>query len=106
MSFMPGDRKGGIPQSVEAEWILHSEEYSAWSKRTPDNEVYTKENQEIYQKLWAANPHYIQRVDLAPILTPELIEQVRADRKNTQLKMTVIYRDDKVEITASTYKWR
>ena len=85
---------------------MHSEEYSAWSKRTPGSAKYTKENQEIYQKLWAANPHYTQRVDLAPILTPELIEQVRADRKNTQLKMTVIYRDDNVEITASTYKWR
>ena len=106
MSFMPGDRKGGTPQSVEAEWILHSEEYSAWSNRTPNSEAYTPENQEIFKKLWAANPHYTQRVDLTPILTPDLIQQVRADRQNTQLKMTVIYRDDQVEITASTDKWR
>ena len=106
MGFMPGDRKGGIPQSVEAEWILHGEEYSAWSKITPDSEFYTKENQSIFKKLWAANPHYIQRVDLTTILTPDIVAQVRADRKNTQMKMTVIFRDDKVDITAEPYKWR
>ena len=106
MSFMPGDIKGGVPKSVEAEWVLHSEEFLAWSKNTPDNERYSKENREIYRKLWAANPHYVQRVDLTPILTPELIEKVQADRENTQLKMIVIFRDDKLEIIAEPYKWR
>ncbi|EPD39318.1 hypothetical protein HMPREF9701_03097 [Delftia acidovorans CCUG 274B] len=106
MSFMPGDIKGGVPKSVEAEWVLHSEDFLAWSKNTPDNERYSKENREIYRKLWAANPHYVQRVDLTPILTPELIAKVQADRENTQLKMIVIFRDDKVEITVEPYKWR
>lgn len=106
MSFMPGDIKGEVPKSVEAEWVLHSEEFLAWSNNTPDDERYSKENREIYRKLWAANPHYVQRVDLTPTLTPELIAKVQADRENTQLKMIVIFRDDKVEITAEPYKWR
>ena len=70
MGFMPGDRKDGIPQSVEVEWILHSKEYSAWSNSTPNSEIYSKENQAIYEKLWAATPRYIKRVDLTTILTP------------------------------------
>ncbi|WP_227469493.1 MULTISPECIES: hypothetical protein [Delftia] len=106
MSFMPGDIKSGVPKIIEAEWILHSKEYTAWSKSTSREEKYTIENEKIYEQLWAANPHYIQRVDLTPILTPELIAKVQADRENTQLKMIVIFRDDKVEITAEPYKWR
>ena len=35
MSFMPGDIKSGVPKLVEAEWILHSKEYTAWSKAHP-----------------------------------------------------------------------
>lgn len=106
MSFMPGDINGGIPKSVEAEWILHSEEYTAWSKNTSREEKYSNENEKIYKKLWAANPHYTQRVDLAPILTQEIIRIVRADRLNTQLKMIVIFRDGNIEITANAHKWR
>ncbi|MDR6730286.1 hypothetical protein [Delftia lacustris] len=106
MGFMPGDIKSGVPKFVEAEWVLHSEEFLAWSNNTPDNERYSKENREIYRKLWAANPHYVQRIELTPMLTPELIAKVQADRSNTQLKMIVIFRDDKVEITAKPYKWR
>jgi hypothetical protein len=106
MSFMPGDIKGGLPKSVEMEWIIHNEEYTNWSKNTSREEKNSSEHREIYRKLWAANPHYVQRVDLTPILTPELIAKVQTDRENTQLKMIVIFRDDKVEITAKPYKWR
>ncbi len=106
MAFMPGDIKEGISNFIEVEWFLHSEEFLAWSNNTPDNERYSKENREIFRKLWATNPHYVQRIELTPILTPELIAKVQADRSNTQLKMIVIFRDDKVEITAKPYKWR
>lgn len=106
MAFMPGDLKEGISNFIEVEWFLHSEEFLAWSNNTPDNERYSKENREIFRKLWATNPHYVQRIELTPILTPELIAKVQADRSNTQLKMIVIFRDDKVEITAKPYKWR
>jgi hypothetical protein len=106
MGFMPGDIKGGVPKSVETEWVIHSEEYTSWSKNTSREEKDSSEHREIYRKLWAANPHYVQRVDLTPILTPELIAKVQTDRENTQLKMIVIFRDDKVEITAKPYKWR
>jgi len=106
MGFMPGDIKGGVPKSVETEWVIHSEEYTYWSKNTSREEKNSSEHREIYRKLWAANPHYVQRVDLTPILTPEFIEKIQADWENTQLKMIVIFRDDKVEITAEPYKWR
>jgi hypothetical protein len=106
MSFMPGDTQGGIPRSVEIEWFIYSNEFLDWSKNTPQEIKYSSKSDEIYEKLWATNPHYVQRVDLTPILTPELISKIRADRPNTQLKMIVIFRDDKVEITAEPYKWR
>lgn len=106
MGFMPGDIKGGIPQSVEVEWFLHSKEFADWSNNTPSEIKYSSASDEIYKKLQATNPHYIHRVDLTPILTPELIAKVQADRPNTQLKMIVIFRGDKVGITAEPYKWR
>jgi len=106
MSFMPGDTKGGIPQSVEVEWFLHSKEFSEWSNNTPSEIKYASTSDEIYKKLQATNAHHIQRVDLTSILNPELIEKIQADRLNTQLKMIIIFRDDKVGITAEPYKWR
>ncbi|PJO39137.1 hypothetical protein CTI10_005845 [Delftia acidovorans] len=106
MSFMPGDTKGGIPQSVEVEWFLHSKEFSDWSNNTPSEIKYSSASDEIYKKLQATNAHHIQRVDLTSILNPELIEKIQADRLNTQLKMIIIFRDDKVGITAEPYKWR
>jgi hypothetical protein len=106
MSFMSGDIKGGVPKSVEAEWISYSQEFTNWSKNTPYWEKDSKENNDIFDKLWPTNSTYIQRIDLTPILTPELIEKVQADREKTQLKMIVIFIDEKVEITAEPYKWR
>jgi len=106
MGFMPGDIKGGTPQSVEVEWFLHSKEFSDWSNNTPSEIKYSSASDEIYKKLQATNAHYIQRVDLTSILNPELIEKIQADRLNTQLKMIIIFRDDKVGITAEPYKWR
>lgn len=106
MSFMSGDIKGVVPKSVEAEWISYSQEFTNWSKNTPYWEKDSKENNDIFDKLWPTNSTYIQRIDLTSILTPELIEKIQADREKTQLKMIVIFRDDKVEITAEPYKWR
>ena len=106
MSFMPGDRQGGVPQSVEVEWIIYSPEFMAWSDNVADSERYSKKNEETYRRLWATNRRYVQRVDLTTILTPDIVAKVLADRENTQLKMTVVFRDDKMDITAEPYKWR
>lgn len=50
--------------------------------------------------------HHTKRVDLASTITPELAEQVRADRQNTQLKLIITFNNDDVDIKALAYKWR
>lgn len=109
MSFMPGDSKRGVPQFVEVEWIIPNEDYLAWSKRMdslPAQERHSQQNREDYQRLWSENPRHTRRIDLTPIVTPALIEQVRADRANTQLKLTIRFNNDQVSIEARAEKWR
>ncbi|MDP2324618.1 MAG: hypothetical protein Q8N51_11375, partial [Gammaproteobacteria bacterium] len=82
MSFMPGDSRRGVPQFVEVEWIIPNEDYFAWSKRMdslPAQERHLQQNREDYRRLWGENPRHTRRIDLTPIITPPLIEQVRAD---------------------------
>lgn len=109
MSFMPGDSQLGLPAFVDVEWTIPNKDYWAWSaemdKQAPQAR-HSTENREIYERLWKANPSYTQRVDLTPIITPELVTRVRADRQNTQLKLTIIFNNDQVSIEAEARKWR
>lgn len=109
MSFMPGDSKRAVPEFVEVEWIIPNEDYLAWSKRMdslPAQERHSQQNREDYQRLWSENPHHTRRIDLTSIVTPALIEQVHADRANTQLKLTIRFNNDQVSIEARAEKWR
>ncbi len=109
MSFMPGDSQRGMPTFVDVEWAIPNENFRVWSaemkKRAPQAR-YSKENREIYERLWKANPTYTQRVDLTSILTPELVAGVRANRQNTELLMSVTFKNDQVSIEAEARKWR
>jgi hypothetical protein len=51
-------------------------------------------------------PPIRQRVDLRPLLTPELLAQVRANRINTQLLLTVVFTGGQVQISAQAEQWR
>lgn len=109
MTFMPGDSKRGVPKFVEVEWVEPNNEFEAWTTeiaKQPASVQYSKENRETYKRLWNANPIYTRRIDLTPIITPELLTKVRADHQNTQLKLTVTFKNDDVSIQAEACKWR
>ena len=107
MSFMPGDTKRGILQFVEIKWMVATLEY--------DNQRKTLSSRaDKYSKQWIADvdvvnakaPHYTKRIDLASIITPELIAQVRANAQNTQPKLIITFNNEDVGIQAVGYKWR
>ena len=109
MSFMPGDSQRGMPTFVDVEWAIPNKEFLKWADEVeskPPQDRYSKENRAISERLWKANPTYTQRVDLTPIITPELVARVRADRQNTQLKLTITFNNDQVSIRSEAYKWR
>jgi hypothetical protein len=109
MSFMPGDSRRGIPTFVEVEWAVPTKEFETWSaerQKKSNAERYTPEGQAEYRQEWAKVPIYTKRIDFTSIITPELVEQVRTDRQNTQLKLIITFNNDNVDIKALAYKWR
>ena len=109
MSFMPGDSKHGVPRFVDVAWVVPTSEYERWSQansRKTNTEQYSEAGLAEYRRKWAKNPHHTQRIDLTSIITPELIAKVRTDHPNTQLKLTVTFNNDEVDIKAEAYKWR
>jgi hypothetical protein len=112
MAFMPGDSKRGMPQFVDVAWVVPTDDFDRWAieeDQKPKGKVNKSELAERraeFEKRWAANPQHAKRIDLTPIITPDLIAQVRADRQNTQLKLIVTFNNDKVDMQAEAYKWR
>jgi hypothetical protein len=109
MAFMPGDSKAGIPQFVDIEWIVPTLEYEKWSKQSQlksRGEQYSQVGLSEYRREWAKNPRYIRRVDLTSIVTPALVEQVRSNARDTQLKLIITFNNDNVDIQATAYQWR
>ncbi len=107
MSFMPGDSKRGIPKFVDIEWTVTTPEISeAQRQKSIRFKDYSTEWREETQRIYAMSPIHKRRIDLTPILTPELLAQVRANRKNTHLKLKVVFTDDDVTVTASADVWR
>jgi hypothetical protein len=111
MTFMPGDSKRGVPSYVDVGWLIWTDEYKAWSEsieKRPEGEryIYTPEGRAEYQREWAKNLRYERRIDLRPIITPELIAKVRADRRGSLLKLIITFNNDEVDIKAEVEKWR
>jgi hypothetical protein len=108
MSFMPGDSKRAVPQFVDVAWVERTAEYTAWSSeyhRRPAEQKYSAASSAEYKVEWAKQPHHTRRVDLRPILTPELVAQVRKDYRGTQLKLIITFNNEQVDIKAEAYKW-
>ena len=109
MSFMPGDSKRGMPQFVDVAWVVPTPESDAWIKNRdslPNSVRYSPEGIAESKAVGDKQPHYAKRIDLTPIITPELLAQVRADAQNTQLKLIITFNNDDVDIQAMAYKWR
>lgn len=111
MSFMPSDSQRGVPQFVEVGWAESTPQAEAALNRIPELEgVVSREKLKIRKILldeaYALRHRYTRRIDLTPILTPELLAQVRANRSTTHLKLTVVFQGDQVSITAAPEVWR
>jgi hypothetical protein len=107
MSFMGGDSQRGIPLFVDIEWTVKTPEISeAQRQKDIRFKEYSAEWRQETERIYAMSPMHKRRIDLTPILTPELLAQVRANRKNTQLKLKVVFTDDDVTVTASAEVWR
>lgn len=109
MSFMPEDSTKPVPQFVDVTWISFLPGYEAIAdayQKLPLREQWVPETEAAYKLEFKKNPVYTQRVDLTPILTPELIKKIRADRDNTQLYLTIMFNNETVSITAKAQKWR
>ena len=109
MAFMAGDSEHGVPQFVETGWVIPNAEYRAWSDEMSKKSVteqYSAKSTADQKRLWNNNPRYTRRIDLTPIITPEIVAQVRADPQSTHLKLTVTFKDDDVSVTAEAYRWR
>lgn len=107
MSFMPGDSQRGVPQFVVVEWMVATPEYDdEWKILSSRSDKYSKQWMADVNAVNAKAPNHTRRVDLTPILTPELIAQVRANRQTTNLKLTITFDNDQVSIVAQPEKWR
>ncbi len=107
MTFMVGDIKHGMSQVVEVEWSIETPEIqSLRKKRDQAFSDYSKFWMNETDRINALAPRHISRINLTPILTTELLAQVRANRQNTHLKLKVIFTDGEVTITAAPEVWR
>ena len=111
MAFMAGDSEHGAPQFVDIGWSLFTPEYESAIERIekPKGKISKAQGEEHLEKLREAYrlaPNYTRRIDLTPIITPEIVAQVRADPQSTHLKLTVTFKDDDVSIAAEAYRWR
>lgn len=107
LTFMPSDSKHGLPKFVNVEWMVATPEYDEkWKNLSSRADKHSKPWIADVEAVNAKAPHHTKRVDLTPIITPELVDQVRLDRQNTQLKLIITFNNDDMDIKALAYKWR
>jgi hypothetical protein len=112
MAFLPSDSKYPVPRYVEITWTVPTDDFNKWAEdadhaakgRLTPSQVSANEIE--FQKRWASNPHYTKCIDLTKAITTKLVEQVHADRQNTQLKLIVTFDNSNVYVEASAYTWR
>ena len=112
MSFMPGDSQRPVPQFVDVQWSVPTRataEAVAKVKYPAEHEGTREERYKAYlaafQAAYSLSPIYTRRVDLTPILTPDLLAQVRKNYRNTLLKLIITFNNDQVDIKAVAEIW-
>jgi len=111
MSFMPGDSKRGVPEFVDVAWEESTPQAEAALGRIPKltGKVSVEEQasrKKLLDEAYALRRSYAHRINLTPILTPELLAQVRSSQSATNLKLTVVFKGEDVTITAEPEVWR
>jgi hypothetical protein len=109
MSYMPDDKLGKMPTWVELRWLNLTPDFEQWSaeeEKKPVTEQRSPSNVAEYNRRRAALPSQSKRIDLTPLITPDLVARVKADRRNTQLKLTFTFNNEQLNVKAEAYKWR
>jgi hypothetical protein len=107
ISFMPDDNRHSLPKFVDVQWMVATPAYDdEWKTLSERADKYSKKWMADAKKINAKAPHYTKRIDLTPIITSELINQVRSDSQNMQLKLIITFDNDEVYIKALADKWR
>ncbi len=104
---MPGDRDGGVPKMVEAEWVVTTPEIKKMQDaRNARFAEYTPPWMEETTRINSITPRITRQFDLQPILTPALLDKVRANPQSINVKLTVIFKDDQFTVQAEPEVWR
>jgi len=109
MSYMPDDKTGKMPTWVEFRWMNFTKEFQDWSaieEAKPKSIQQLPSNVAEYERRRAALPNHTRRIALTTLVTPDLIARVKADRRNTQLKLTFTFNNEQLDVKAEAYKWR
>ena len=107
MTFMPGDSKRGVPQFVDVEWVVTTPAISALQAARDSNfEIYKQPWMEETKRINSITPRYRRRVGLNDVLTPALLETLRANAKSGNIKLTVKFNNDQVKIEAQPEQFR
>lgn len=112
MAFMPGDNEGKMPSYVDVEWFVQtaqSEEAFALIPPRKGGRIAKDESDERQRQIeeaWAKALHATQRIDLNKAISTELMQHVRANAQTTQLRLTMTFKSDQLEVKAQAYKWR
>lgn len=108
MAFMPGDAQGNMPTYADISWSLESPESELEGRALMARaDKYRSEEWFKDQRAYQARlPKFDRRIDFGRLITPELIERVRANAQTTQLKLIMMFKGDKLEVKAAAYKWR
>lgn len=108
MTFMPGDSKKGMPQFVEVEWSIWSASMTDEMNRTLYSRAdkYSPGWRRDYDAFAARVVRHTRRIDLTPVLIPELLARIRANPKSGNVKLTVTFNNDQVSIEVQAEKLR
>jgi hypothetical protein len=108
MSYMPERGKGpSVPEVVDVEWMVVTPAIEqARVSRDKSFTDYSPGWMAATEQINKMTPSYAKRINLNTLLTPALIEQVKANRHGTQLKLVIKFNNDQVDIKAKAEKWR
>jgi hypothetical protein len=107
MAFMPADVKGRPPAYVDIEWTIDTTESKLqWRLLSERTDRYSDDWRAAYHQYKAALSRYSARIQFDEVFTRELLDQVRSEETNTQLRLTVRFENGEVHAWAQAHKWR
>jgi hypothetical protein len=107
MGFMPVDANGREPSYVDIEWVIENEESQRlWREWEQHPDPHGALGTQAYERYSKALSRYTARVDLRSVITPDALAAVRKNPSTTQLRLTILFNEGKVDVKASAFQWQ